>query len=351
MRLGDRLHLNREQAYSALDTQILPQIVQASVGDHEDLLGHARQILLDITKVLFNSARWEDRFGAINGATLLIQYFYPEQVGEERPPVDSALKDYVWNTIRIEKIGPLLTDPEFRVRNQVGTLLRAMILKDRDKGAKHFESLKDRVLQNIEETFEREPEGGVDASADVSKITAKINVDETGKTKHDTEGWKSLETSMRILQNIVEAIGSRLYDFDLERVLNCIRRGVDHINRFVREISYFLINAVFLASVNVLSKEPDQEADPKHEAAFREFCKELLPIVAQGLADNWSQVRYAASQAVRAYYTIAKDDEALRASFDGALVPRMCLNRYYVAEGVKIYSQDTWKGVFGEGGR
>ena len=80
------------------------------------------------------------------------------------------MKDYVWNTIRIEKIGPLLTDSEFRVRNQVGPLLREMILKDQDKGAKHFDGLKDKVLQNIEETFQREPEGGVDASADVTKL-------------------------------------------------------------------------------------------------------------------------------------------------------------------------------------
>ena len=99
------------------------------------------------------------------------------------------------------------------------------------------------MLQNIEDTFNREPEGGVDASGDINKLPKKINVDETGKTMHDTEGWKSLETSMRILQNIVEAIGSRLYDFDLQRVLNCVRKGIDHINRFVREISYFLIGA------------------------------------------------------------------------------------------------------------
>lgn len=182
-------------------------------------------------------------------------------------------------------------------------------------------------------------------------MTKKVNVDETNRTQHDTEGWKSLETSMRILQNIVEAIGSRLYDFDLERVLNCIRKGVDHINRFVREISYFLINAVFLASASILSSEQIGETDPKHEAAFREFCKELVPVVSQGLADNWSQVRYVASHAVRSYYAIAKDDKALRDSYDGMLVPRMCLNRYYVAEGVKIYSQDTWKSTFGDEGR
>lgn len=29
----------------------------------------------------------------------------------------------------------------------------------------------------------------------------------------------------------------------------------------------------------------------------------------------------------------------------------MCLNRYYVAEGVKIYSLETWKQVFGDQGR
>jgi len=29
----------------------------------------------------------------------------------------------------------------------------------------------------------------------------------------------------------------------------------------------------------------------------------------------------------------------------------MCLNRYYVAEGVRVYSIDTWKQVFGEKGR
>jgi hypothetical protein len=29
------------------------------------------------------------------------------------------------------------------------------------------------------------------------------------------------------------------------------------------------------------------------------------------------------------------------------LLPRMCLNRFYLAQGVKLYSQDTWKIVFG----
>lgn len=56
------------------------------------------------------------------------------------------------------------------------------------------------LLKDIEETFAREPEGGVDASADTRMVSnSRINKDESGKLMHDTEGWKSLETSMRIL--------------------------------------------------------------------------------------------------------------------------------------------------------
>lgn len=29
----------------------------------------------------------------------------------------------------------------------------------------------------------------------------------------------------------------------------------------------------------------------------------------------------------------------------------MCLNRYYLAEGVKLYSQETWKNVVGDKGK
>lgn len=149
--------------------------------------------MIDLLKVMFNSQRWEDRFGAINGSILLIEKFY--DTSKERG-VDSALKDFVWNNIRMTQIPLLMVDKEFRVRNQIGPLLRAMISADQDKGAFHFEALKEMLLKNIEDTFTREPEGGVDASAANPKI---INKDETGKTMHDTEGWKSLETSMRIL--------------------------------------------------------------------------------------------------------------------------------------------------------
>ena len=52
------------------------------------------------------------------------------------------------------------------------------------------------------------------------------------------------------------------------------------MNRFVREIAYFVINAIFEASVGVQETE--------HYERFKQFCDKLVPLVSAGLADNWS---------------------------------------------------------------
>lgn len=253
-KLGDRLHLNREQAETALENSVLPAIAGAQKADPQSgMEDAARGIMIDVLKMLYNSSRWEDRYAAINGSILLIKQYYSV---DENGQVNTALKDFVWNTIRPEKVPQLMIDPEFRVRNQVGLLLKEMLVHDRVKAAQHFAKLKDLLLANIEETFVRDPDGGQDASADVGLIgiVNRKAINDAGKTMHDCEGWKSLETSMRVLQNIIEAVGTQLYDFELDRILNCIIKGVDHINRFVREISYFVLNAIFIASKDILEE-------------------------------------------------------------------------------------------------
>ena len=138
----------------------------------------------------------------------------------------------------MEVFSTVFLDGESRVRNQVGLLYKAIIEKDQGGlGVTNFDRLKVLLLTNIEETFERSAE--VDASGVLIKPDPS-----SGKTHHDTEGWKTLETSMRILQNIIEGIGTRLYMFDLEPILKVILRSVDHLNRFVREISYLVTNAI-----------------------------------------------------------------------------------------------------------
>lgn len=198
LKLGDRLHLNRQMAVSQLENELLPQIsslnssAQGGAGSSESPYeAQARQIMIDVTKLMFNSSRWEDKFGAINACVLLIRFFYPERVegqdfevqsaaSNSMRPVDPQLTDFIWNHMRINVIPKLLVDDEFRVRNEIGPLLREMILKDRNKGFQHFQKLIDSLLDNIEFTFTREPEGGVDASADVSKLKARVAAAEEG---------------------------------------------------------------------------------------------------------------------------------------------------------------------------
>ena len=53
----------------------------------------------------------------------------------------------------------------------------------------------------------------------------------------------------------------------------------------------------------------------------------------------------------RSFYLAAAGDSVVLDKYNGQLVPKMCLNRYYVAEGVRVYSNDTWRQVFGEEGK
>ena len=86
----------------------------------------ARQIMIDVIKVMFNSTRWEDRFGAINATILLIKFNY----FRENENLDPTLIDFIWNNVRNEKVPMLMVDQEFRVRNQLGPLLREMFAAD-----------------------------------------------------------------------------------------------------------------------------------------------------------------------------------------------------------------------------
>jgi len=54
-------------------------------------------------------------------------------------------------------------------------------------------------------------------------------------------------------------------------------KGVDHINRFVREISYFVINAIFMTSAKILTE--DGLKDEEKVKRFRTFCDDLVPII------------------------------------------------------------------------
>jgi len=197
----------------------------------------------------------------------------------------------------------------------------------------------------------------------------------------DTTGWRALETNLHALASYVDGcVGKNnagggsyineeaaLFDSADTDVNGWFLAGLQHccvvhVNRHVR--------AAAAAVLGVLIKSCMRSRDPSHEdllveedSPFRLVLKETLKGT---LADNWSQVRMAGSvlcrrfvQALLKIYKSRNGDnedgvdedltlfECAAGDLVPMLLPRMCLNRFYLAQGVKLYSQETWKEVFG----
>lgn len=159
---------------------------------------------------------------------------------------------------------------------------------------------------------------------------------------HETEGWRGLETALLALRGVVDGCARQVLapyvtvdDVPhLTGVLSAVTRARAHENRFVREAGLRLYGALVTAAPVAMLAE------------LGELGKDTL---ADGLQDNWSQVRYAASECARSL--LASLSEVQRRMHYKRLLPRMCLNRHYVAEGVRTLSQATWRDVIGKDGR
>ena len=112
------------------------------------------------------------------------------------------MSDFMWVHVVENMFPSLFVDEEFRVREKSAPLIKAVIASDNkgEKGLKCFQTVKDMLLKNIQDTFNRDG-GGEEPSGSLKvQVRPLIGPDSaSGKTMHDTEGWKSLETSMRNL--------------------------------------------------------------------------------------------------------------------------------------------------------
>jgi len=63
------------------------------------------------------SERWEDRIGAMAGAKCLVKSQFAQ--------------GYLWEHLLLEKFSVLTTDAEYKVRTQVGFLLKAIMSEDK----------------------------------------------------------------------------------------------------------------------------------------------------------------------------------------------------------------------------
>mmetsp|Transcript_7159 Transcript_7159/g.17450 ORF Transcript_7159/g.17450 Transcript_7159/m.17450 type:complete len:807 (-) Transcript_7159:221-2641(-) len=172
----------------------------------------------------------------------------------------------------------------------------------------------------------------------------------------DTTGWRALETNWQCLACWIASLGSN-YFFHLVNdknsalnidllMKNIEYSAITHVNRHVRAAAIAVLEQLIIAAGNDSTYWPYLES-----GCLR---KTTIKILKAGLADNWSQVRMAASVLNRVFWNVLQDTcqlstENLERLYP-ILIPRMCFNRFYLAQGVKLFSHQTWKIVFPENG-
>eukprot|EP00798_Chlamydomonas_sp_ICE-L_P032290 gene32290-16856_t len=332
--LGDQKHIERERVTRQLE-ETLKSIQSAGFRE-----------------LIKSEDTWEMRAGGLVGCKALISHLRATGYGEDEFELHCQ-----------HACLQLLEDCEVRVRLAVGDCLQELA---RHRGASVYEACHETILLSINENFDREGEGskaeGSTAAGSLSGTPGpasptasrpnsrnssvgdligmllhdsyRVTKPGCGELRHGTEGWHSLETSMRALGQILEGCGESIRPYLTEPLREILCSAQHHPNRFVREAGHY-------ATVTVSKVLAGEEL----VAAGQPICERL----ADGLSDNWSQVRFAASVATRAF--MLGVPEASRQIFLPLLLPPMCLNRYHQADGVRNYSQETWRLTMGETGK
>eukprot|EP00892_Ulva_mutabilis_P004621 jgi/Ulvmu1/2530/UM138_0035.1 len=326
--LGAFQHLEREKAVNALIADV------AADGFSERWPG-VKRILLELR----DDSAWESQLGSLLGAKVVI------------PSIDDKVFDSDMEAFCLS----LLSHSEVRVRNAVAQTLGELSSKH---GAEVWERCRDTVLHNITSNYERDESAPAEATADDRDAPGSPSLGAasgnapallssllstayqpaqpgTGACRHTTEGWKALESSVRALHHVAAGAGASFAPHATPEVRGVLYDCFNHMNRFVRETA-FLAAAAVCAALRGLPE-------------LSNIAAEVAEKLRDGLSDNWSQVRFASSRATREL--LQGVPEARREDLLPLLLPAMCLNRYYVAEGVRVFSQESWRVCFGTTGR
>ena len=345
--------------------------------------------LWEAVRAKTGQATWEARLGGLEIARLLVQHAGVDGQGSR---LDKSR--VCFERMDIQLIIKLLEDPEARVRKAVGELLGeisrvSLLLRSPEvTGAVYvWEEVGAQILESIERNYSREERCSTSDGRDPTEDPEALEILDpvssllqqsykavkpgVGEMRHDTEGWRCLETSFAALNAIMVGYGPAFGKYIVEEngrpggdgigvemcvdeagglsrglgayssfsMTGLIFKSARHPNRFVREISQHLMGTM----CDVL----DEERVCGGDSRIRE---ELGLNIGFGLSDNWSQVRYAASIAVRKF-VMATTTEAHRALCLPLVLPQLCLNRHYAADGVRFYSQQTWRMALGEDGK
>ena len=350
--LGSHSHLERSRALSSL--RALLKTKKVTADDLERLESTAVALLATGSGPDADSNGWEARMGGVELVRLLAQH----------TNTDTDAEAFRMRVCPAPVLAVLLEDPEVRVRKAVGELLGDMSARS----SAVWDEFGGTIIDSIERNYGRDegergsdgacdpeddPEAleGLDPISSLLQQSYKTVRPGCGEMRHDTEGWRCLETSFAALNAVMVGYGPSFGQYitagedgmddpdNMHTILALIFKSAKHPNRFIREISQHVMGTV----CDILEEE--QICGPASRLRV-----ELASQIGFGLSDNWSQVRYAASVAARKFVTKATTEEHRKLCLP-LVLPQLCLNRYYVADGVRFYSQQTWQMAFGEDGK
>jgi hypothetical protein len=138
-----------------------------------------------------------------------------------------------------------------------------------------------------------------------------------------------LESCSRTIEALAAASPTEMSEIQAERLMEVVKAG--SLSKSLRETAQLLL-------ADICRKAPSSLLE----------SLDLLPTLSQGLEDSWGPVRMQALHAVNTYFSrVHRVPEA----HEAALLPRICLNRHYPAEGLRTLALETWRAYVGESGR
>lgn len=268
-------------------------------------------------------------------------------------------RDFVTHNVQ-QVLHQYLEYYEPRVRMAVAKLLGVLAKWDLPWVTGEFTPhLIDSIHSNLSRSPDFEETGFEDVDDNVSTngmVTPPQSPEGTPRTPStpyrldDVSGWKALETSLCGLKYIMQGSGvayfqvhsigaNQSFVYLTPSILELVAtKSCFHVNRHVRVVGF---DTLTILSTNAPFASLDALLQPVSDV--------LATCLQRGLQDNWCQVRYAASIAARAF--LVHVPAARRPVYNPTLLPRLCLNRYYIAERVQKHAQDSWQELVGDRGR
>lgn len=321
-KLQSKQKLERDKGFLELNLVLKKQWREINFDSNPSLISlicdYCEENSLRILNDAFDNIPWETVLGTVSCIKCLA--------------VNGCLKNETVQCV-LTTAEKCLQHDEVRVRLAFGDLLQEL---SKLEGIGIYNSCKELVLNLIQTNLERQievPEENDDPDSLRRASTSSVDI------FHETAGWRYLESSMKCLQCIIQGCGSAFNSSVNQQLLDLIFTALTHTNRFVRETGFYVCGTL----VNIGHDNMDANS-------ILTYGDQFSKQIALGLADNWSQVRLASSVCAR-NFLLSFSDGVEREKYYSVLLPKMCLNRYYVAEGVRIYSQETWRQITNGKGR